>query len=39
MYGPNTLLGKVMSLFFDMDSMVGPQFETGLANLKQVAEK
>ena len=39
MYGPNTLLGKVMSLFFDMDSMVGPQFETGLANLKHVAEK
>jgi uncharacterized protein YndB with AHSA1/START domain len=38
MYGPNQFLGKVMSIFFDMDSMVGKDFETGLANLKTVAE-
>jgi uncharacterized protein YndB with AHSA1/START domain len=39
MYGPNTLMGKVMSLFFNMESMVGPQFETGLSNLKALAER
>ena len=38
MYGPNTTLGKLMGLFFDMDTMVGEQFDKGLANLKsQVA--
>jgi hypothetical protein len=30
---------KVMGLFFDMDKMVGKDFEVGLANLKSVAEK
>jgi uncharacterized protein YndB with AHSA1/START domain len=38
MYGPNQFVGKVMSIFFDMDSIVGKDFETGLANLKTVAE-
>jgi uncharacterized protein YndB with AHSA1/START domain len=38
MVGPNQFLGKVMSIFFDMDSMVGKDFEAGLANLKNVAE-
>ena len=38
MYGPNTLMSKVMSLFFNMESMVGPQFEMGLSNLKALAE-
>ncbi len=30
---------KVVHVVFDMDGMVGKQFETGLANLKAVAEK
>jgi len=38
MYGPNTLMSKLMSLVFNMETMVGPQFETGLNNLKAVAE-
>ena len=39
MYGPQPYLAKVMSLFFSMDTMVGGQFEQGLANLKSIAEK
>lgn len=38
MQGPNQFIGKVMSIFIDMDSMIGKDFETGLANLKAVAE-
>lgn len=38
MYGPNTLLGKVMGIFFSMDRMLGGQFDTGLANLKAASE-
>jgi carbon monoxide dehydrogenase subunit G len=37
-HGPSPYMSKVMCLFFDMDSMVGKDFETGLANLKTVAE-
>ncbi|HKQ83651.1 MAG TPA: SRPBCC family protein [Steroidobacteraceae bacterium] len=39
MNGRNTFLGKVMSLFFDVDKMVGKDFEAGLANMKTVAER
>jgi Polyketide cyclase / dehydrase and lipid transport len=39
MQGPNLYIGKVMSLFVDMDRMVGSDFETGLAALKTLAEK
>lgn len=39
MYGPNRFIGKVMHVFINMDNMIGKQFETGLANLKTVAEK
>jgi uncharacterized protein YndB with AHSA1/START domain len=39
MDGQNAYIAKVMSLFFSMDSMVGGQFEEGLANLKTIAEK
>jgi len=39
MDGQNTYIAKVMSLFFSMDSMVGGQFEEGLANLKTIAER
>jgi uncharacterized protein YndB with AHSA1/START domain len=39
MYGPNVYLMKVMSVFTDMDRMMGKHFEEGLQNLKTVAEK
>jgi uncharacterized protein YndB with AHSA1/START domain len=38
MFGPQVFMGKVMSLFMNMDKMVGSQFEEGLANLKRVTE-
>jgi uncharacterized protein YndB with AHSA1/START domain len=37
-YGPSPLLSKVMGLFCSMDNMIGREFETGLANLKAIAE-
>jgi hypothetical protein len=39
MYGPQPFMTKVMSVFCMMERMVGPQFETGLANLKTFTEK
>jgi uncharacterized protein YndB with AHSA1/START domain len=39
MHGPMPYLAKVMSTFFDMDKMVGKDFEEGLASLKTLAEK
>ena len=39
MRGSYAYLAKVMSLFCDMDKMIGKDFETGLANLKAVAER
>jgi hypothetical protein len=39
MDGPNTFMGKVMSVFVSMDKMIGKDFEKGLANLKAAAEK
>jgi K+-transporting ATPase KdpF subunit len=39
MQGPMPYISKVISVFCDMDSMVGKDFEAGLANLKTVAEK
>ena len=39
MHGPNALIGKVISVFMDMDKMVGGDFEKGLAKLKAVAER
>jgi len=39
MYGDNTFIGKVMQVFLDMDDMCGPQFDEGLTNLKNLAEK
>ena len=38
MYGPSLYIGKVMGIFFNMDRMIGTDFETGLANLKARAE-
>lgn len=39
MYGPQPFMAKIMSVFCMMDRMAGPQFETGLSNLKAIAEK
>lgn len=37
-HGPQLFVGKLMSLFFSMDAMIGQEFETGLAKLKRVTE-
>jgi uncharacterized protein YndB with AHSA1/START domain len=39
MSGPNTILGKVMSVFVSMDAMLGKDFDAGLAAMKAIAEK
>lgn len=38
MHGPSAFLTKLMGIFFNMDQMIGNDFEAGLANLKQLAE-
>jgi uncharacterized protein YndB with AHSA1/START domain len=38
-YGPMPYLSKVISVFCSMDSMIGRDFEKGLANLKRAVEK
>jgi len=38
MSGPQPFIAKLMSLIFSLERMVGPDFETGLANLKRRAE-
>ncbi|HKU71577.1 MAG TPA: SRPBCC family protein [Burkholderiales bacterium] len=39
MDGPMPYVSKVISIFCDMDAMIGKDFEAGLAKLKTVAEK
>lgn len=39
MEGQSPFLGKLIGVFMDMDRMVGSQFESGLADLKQRAER
>jgi uncharacterized protein YndB with AHSA1/START domain len=39
MRGPAPFMSKVMQVFMNMDTMIGKDFEIGLANLKDVAEK
>ena len=39
MHGPSPYISKLIGIFMSMDSMVGKDFEAGLANLKNVAEK
>ncbi len=39
MRGPLNLMMKVMHMFMNMDSMVGKDFEAGLANLKSIVER
>lgn len=38
MHGPSPYITRLMGMFFSMDRMVGRDFETGLANLKRLAE-
>jgi hypothetical protein len=38
MTGPKSLAVKIMSIFTSMDSMIGKDFERGLAQLKSVVE-
>ncbi|TAJ81721.1 MAG: polyketide cyclase [Gallionellaceae bacterium] len=39
MYGTMAFVPKVMGLFFDMDKMIGKDFEDSLNNLRAVVEK
>lgn len=39
MSGPMPFVSKVMCVFMDMDKMIGPDFEKGLAAMKTAAEK
>jgi hypothetical protein len=39
MSGPSPFISKLIGLFVSMDTMIGRDFETGLANLKALAEK
>ena len=39
MTGPMPFMSKIMSVFTSMDAMIGPDFERGLAKMKEVAEK
>lgn len=39
MHGPSAFITKLMGIFFNMDQMIGKDFEAGLANLKAIAEK
>lgn len=39
MFGPRPFISKLMGLVFNMDRMVGGQFEQGLAKLKTLTEK
>jgi hypothetical protein len=37
-HGPMPFMSKIMCLFFDMDRMIGTDFEQGLSDLKATAE-
>jgi len=39
MDGRSPYIAKLMGVFVNMDTMIGKDFETGLANLKAIAEK
>jgi len=39
MDGPAPLVSRIMQVFFSMDTMIGRDFEAGLANLKAAAER
>ncbi len=39
MYGPNPYIAKLMSIFLNMEKMIGPKFEEGFASLKALTEE
>lgn len=39
MHGPAPFLSKLMQVFINMDTMIGKDFEAGLASLKKLTEK
>jgi len=39
MTGPSAFMMKVMGIFMNMDTMIGKDFEAGLASMKAIAEK
>jgi hypothetical protein len=39
MEGPTPYFAKIIHVFINMDSMVGKDFEAGLAGLKAIVEK
>jgi len=39
MHGPSPFIARLAGVLFDMDRMIGRDFEAGLANLKSVAER
>lgn len=39
MFGPSPFISKLIGVFFSMDSLIGKDFEAGLANLKAAAEQ
>ena len=39
MHGPTPFVSKVMQVFVSMDTLIGKDFEEGLANLKALTEK
>jgi hypothetical protein len=38
MQGPVPFVSKLIGVFFNMDRMIGKDFEDGLGNLKNIAE-
>lgn len=38
-YGPSPYISKLLTTFFDMDEMLGGQFESGLTSLKVISER
>jgi hypothetical protein len=38
MFGPQNFMLKLMSIFVNMDKMIGKDFEEGLRNMKAAAE-
>jgi hypothetical protein len=39
MHGPANFMSRLIQVFINLDSMIGRDFETGLANLKTLTEK
>jgi Polyketide cyclase / dehydrase and lipid transport len=39
MHGPSPFMSKVVGLFMNMEALIGKDFETGLAQMKAIAEK